>query len=169
MAGVLAAAVQIAIWGVQCCPTPCACESSLCGCTLVPDGLTYYAVVPAQSYVSQDAFILTANISLEYEKSEVNAGFFYSSAEQREALVAAERKYTDERCQKIIELKKKVSRSHCAKQPGHVATSALVQWHASNIYRHECSCMRCAMLVAANVHIKLARRHVEHTPVAGGC
>jgi hypothetical protein len=57
---------------------------------------------------AQDAYILTANISLEYEKAEVNAGFFYSSAEQREALVAAERKYTDERCRKVIELKKKV-------------------------------------------------------------
>ena len=56
----------------------------------------------------QDAYILTANISLEYEKAEVNAGFFYSSAEQREALVAAERAYTDERCRKVIELKKKV-------------------------------------------------------------
>jgi len=58
--------------------------------------------------VPQDAYILTANISLEYEKAEVNAGFFYSSAEQREALVKAERAYTDERCRKVIELKKKV-------------------------------------------------------------
>jgi T-complex protein 1 subunit zeta len=56
----------------------------------------------------QDAYILTANISLEYEKAEVNAGFFYSSAEQRESLVKAERAYTDERCRKVIELKKKV-------------------------------------------------------------
>lgn len=46
--------------------------------------------------------------SLEYEKSEVNSGFFYSSADQREKLVAAERAYTDERVHKIIELKKKV-------------------------------------------------------------
>jgi T-complex protein 1 subunit zeta len=56
----------------------------------------------------QDAYILTANISLEYEKAEVNAGFFYSSAEQRESLVAAERAYTDERCRRVIELKKQV-------------------------------------------------------------
>lgn len=61
----------------------------------------------------QNAYILTANISLEYEKAEVNAGFFYSSAEQREALVAAERRYTDERCQRVIELKKKVSDGVC--------------------------------------------------------
>lgn len=40
---------------------------------------------------SRPVWILTANIGLEYERSEVNAGFFYSSAEQREKLVAAER------------------------------------------------------------------------------
>ena len=43
-----------------------------------------------------------------YEKSEVNSGFFYSNAEQREKLVAAEREYTDVRVHKIIELKRKV-------------------------------------------------------------
>ncbi len=115
--------------------------------------------------VEGEVFILTCNISLEYEKSEVNsgarspgpplrslgpwggralpqsidavgggglrstpqrcalmcsggggrpvvrvrrAGFFYSSAEQREKLVAAERAWTDERVNKIIELKRKV-------------------------------------------------------------
>jgi T-complex protein 1 subunit zeta len=56
----------------------------------------------------ENCYILTANISLEYEKAEVNAGFFYSSAEQREKLVAAERAYTDERCRRVIELKRQV-------------------------------------------------------------
>ena len=54
------------------------------------------------------AFILNCNISLEYEKSEVNSGFFYSSADQRERLVAAERAVTDARVHKVIELKRKV-------------------------------------------------------------
>lgn len=40
--------------------------------------------------------------------SEINAGFFYSNAEQREAMVAAERRQVDERVRKIIELKNKV-------------------------------------------------------------
>ncbi|KAJ6397241.1 hypothetical protein OIU84_016995 [Salix udensis] len=40
---------------------------------------------------AKNCFILTCNVSLEYEKSEINAGFFYSNAEQREAMVAAER------------------------------------------------------------------------------
>mmetsp|Transcript_3784 Transcript_3784/g.10894 ORF Transcript_3784/g.10894 Transcript_3784/m.10894 type:complete len:533 (-) Transcript_3784:196-1794(-) len=56
----------------------------------------------------RNCFVLTANISLEYEKSEVNSGFFYSSAEQRERLVRAERQVTDERVQKVIDLKNKV-------------------------------------------------------------
>mmetsp|Transcript_9051 Transcript_9051/g.18297 ORF Transcript_9051/g.18297 Transcript_9051/m.18297 type:complete len:536 (-) Transcript_9051:1350-2957(-) len=56
----------------------------------------------------KDAYVLTCNVSLEYEKSEVNAGFFYSSAQQREAMVAAERQVVDERVNKIIALKKQV-------------------------------------------------------------
>ena len=61
----------------------------------------------------EDAFILTCNVSLEYEKSEVNSGFFYSSADQREKLVAAERAVVDARVQKIIDLKRQArSRTH---------------------------------------------------------
>jgi hypothetical protein len=40
--------------------------------------------------------------------SEINAGFFYSNAEQREKMVAAERRQVDERVKQIIELKNKV-------------------------------------------------------------
>ncbi|KAF7129609.1 hypothetical protein RHSIM_Rhsim10G0066200 [Rhododendron simsii] len=43
-----------------------------------------------------------------FKGSKVNAGFFYSSAEQREAMVTAERRSVDERVKKIIELKNKV-------------------------------------------------------------
>ncbi|XP_061722810.1 T-complex protein 1 subunit zeta [Cydia pomonella] len=56
----------------------------------------------------ENAYILTCNVSLEYEKTEVNSGFFYKSAEDREKLVAAERDFIDQRVQKIIALKKKV-------------------------------------------------------------
>uniref|UniRef100_A0A8C0MAW3 Chaperonin containing TCP1 subunit 6A n=2 Tax=Canis lupus familiaris TaxID=9615 RepID=A0A8C0MAW3_CANLF len=44
----------------------------------------------------EDAYILTCNVSLEYEKTE------------REKLVKAERKFIEDRVKKIIELKKKV-------------------------------------------------------------
>ncbi|KAM6163306.1 T-complex protein 1 subunit zeta-2 isoform 2-T2 [Rhynchocyon petersi] len=56
----------------------------------------------------EDAFILTCNVSLEYEKTEVSSGFFYKTAEEKEKIVKAERKFIDGRVQKIIDLKKKV-------------------------------------------------------------
>ena len=68
----------------------------------------------------QDAYILTLNVSLEYEKrfaqgllysfidSEINSGFFYSSAEQREKLVESERRHVDLKIAKLIEFKKSV-------------------------------------------------------------
>merc|ERR1719343_1297119 len=56
----------------------------------------------------ENCYILTLNVSLEYEKSEVNAGFFYSNPEQRDKLIESERKFTDEKVKKIIELKRKV-------------------------------------------------------------
>lgn len=56
----------------------------------------------------EDAYVLTCNVSLEYEKTEVNSGFFYKSAMEREKLVSAERKFIEDRVQKIIALKNKV-------------------------------------------------------------
>ncbi|CAJ0950059.1 unnamed protein product [Ranitomeya imitator] len=56
----------------------------------------------------EDAYILTCNVSLEYEKTEVNSGFFYKSAEEREKLVKAERKFIEERVKKIVALKETV-------------------------------------------------------------
>ena len=60
-------------------------------------------------YRLENCYILTCNVSLEYEKTEVNSGFFYKSAEDREKLVVAERKFIEDRVAKIIELKKKVN------------------------------------------------------------
>merc|ERR1719464_1320118 len=62
----------------------------------------------------ENCYILTCNVSLEYEKTEVNSGFFYKSAEDREKLVVAERKFIEDRVQKIIELKRKL----CTKENG---------------------------------------------------
>merc|ERR1711959_506711 len=56
----------------------------------------------------KDCFVFTCNIELEYEKTEVNSSFYYNSAEQREKMIESERKVVDERCKKIIELKKQV-------------------------------------------------------------
>jgi len=56
----------------------------------------------------ENCYVFACNVELEYEKTEVNSQFFYNSAEQREKMVEAERKVVDDRCRKIIELKKKV-------------------------------------------------------------
>lgn len=56
----------------------------------------------------KNAYILTCNVSLEYEKSEVTSGLFYKTAEEREKFLSAEREFIDQRVRKIIELKKKV-------------------------------------------------------------
>lgn len=63
---------------------------------------------PDMSKRVEDAFVLTLNVSLEYEKSEINSSFFYSSAEQREKLVESERKFVDARLAKLVALKKLV-------------------------------------------------------------
>ncbi|VEL26934.1 unnamed protein product, partial [Protopolystoma xenopodis] len=55
-----------------------------------------------------NAFILICNVSLEYEKTEVNAGFYYKSAEERAIFAKSERAFIDQRVSKIIELKRKV-------------------------------------------------------------
>lgn len=56
----------------------------------------------------KNAKILILNVSLEYEKTEVNSGFFYSNAKQREELIQSERKFIDEKLRKIIDLKNTV-------------------------------------------------------------
>lgn len=56
----------------------------------------------------KNCHILTCNVSLEYEKTEVHSGFYFATAEQRERLVASERALTDQRCQRIIDLKRLV-------------------------------------------------------------
>jgi len=63
---------------------------------------------PNMAKRSENCFILTANIGMEWEKTEVNSSFFWSSAEQREKLVAAERKHVNDKVRSVIALKKKV-------------------------------------------------------------
>ena len=63
-----------------------------------------------------NCWILTCNVSLEYEKTEVHSGFYFANAEQRDRLIMSERILTDQRCMKIIELKRQV----CTKGEGFV-------------------------------------------------
>lgn len=52
-----------------------------------------------------NCYILILNVSLEYEKSETNSTFVYSTAQERDELVAAERKFTDDKVRAIIDFK----------------------------------------------------------------
>lgn len=56
----------------------------------------------------RNCYILTCNVSMEYEKSEVNSGFFYKTAEEREKMVQAEREFIEQRVRKIVTLKKRL-------------------------------------------------------------
>jgi len=55
--------------------------------------------------------ILACNVSLEYEKSEIASGFYYSNAEQREKLIESERKFTDDKVRQVIAFKRKVCKN----------------------------------------------------------
>lgn len=63
---------------------------------------------PEMPKMLKNVHILCANVSLEYEKTEVHSAFYFSTPDQRERLVASERALCDEKCQKIIDFKNKV-------------------------------------------------------------
>lgn len=63
---------------------------------------------PNMAKRSENCFILILNVSLEYEKSEINAGHFYKTAEERTKLTLAERKFTDDKVREIIAFKNSV-------------------------------------------------------------
>lgn len=55
--------------------------------------------------------------------SEVNSGFFYSSAEQRDKLIESERKFIDNRLKKIVEFKESVCSEEAGEKRGFVLVS----------------------------------------------
>ena len=63
---------------------------------------------PDMPKVLEKCHIMTCNVTFEYEKTEVQSGFFYSSAEEREKLVESERKWLDERCKTVIDFKNSI-------------------------------------------------------------
>ena len=62
----------------------------------------------------EDVYILTCNFSLEYERTEFTSGFYYKDPAQKAKMAEAERRTSDERIRKIIELKNQV----CTKENG---------------------------------------------------
>lgn len=63
---------------------------------------------PDMPKVLTNCHIMTCNVTFEYEKTEVQSGFFYSNAEEREKLVESERKWLDERCRAVVDFKRTV-------------------------------------------------------------
>merc|ERR1712086_899115 len=72
---------------------------------LVLDHGGRYSELPSSM---ENCYIMCLNVSLEYEKTEVHSGFFWSNAEQREKLIASEREFTDSKVRQIVELKRKL-------------------------------------------------------------
>ncbi|KAK1349506.1 subunit zeta of T-complex protein 1 [Hamiltosporidium tvaerminnensis] len=56
----------------------------------------------------ENVVVMITNLSLEYEKPEINAQFLYSSAEQRDSLVGSERKFIFQRAKCIAEFAKEL-------------------------------------------------------------
>jgi len=63
---------------------------------------------PDMSSYIENVHVLTCNVSMEYEKTEISAGFFYSSAEEREKFIDSENKFTQETVKKVIDFKRRV-------------------------------------------------------------
>jgi len=55
----------------------------------------------------KNCFILTCNVGLEFEKTEVNSQFLVEDPKKRQDLIEAERKTVDDKVKQIIALKKK--------------------------------------------------------------
>lgn len=60
---------------------------------------------PGMAKRSEKAAIFVCNFSLEYEKAINNSTMMYKSTAHRDRLVAAERKYTDDKVRKVIQFK----------------------------------------------------------------
>lgn len=72
---------------------------------------------PDMPKVLVNCHVMTCNVSFEYEKTEVQSGFFYSNADEREKLVESERKWLDERCRAVLDFKKSVCKEGEVRSP----------------------------------------------------
>ncbi len=60
----------------------------------------------------KNCYILTCNVNLEDEQTEVAGGFFFENAKQREELFSTERAFVDRKVKKVIDLKRKVCKDN---------------------------------------------------------
>lgn len=89
---------------------------------------------PDMPKVLKSCHIMTCNVTFEYEKTEVQSGFFYSNAEEREKLVESERKWLDERCKAVIDFKRSVCKDHEVRTKDHVCKQRMIPIIDSSIF-----------------------------------
>lgn len=63
---------------------------------------------PNMGHRMDNVFIFILNVSLEYERSENTAGLYWKNAEERAKMVAAERKFTDDKVRQVIAFKNEI-------------------------------------------------------------
>ncbi|KAG9510203.1 Protein unc-13-like A, partial [Fragariocoptes setiger] len=110
---------------------------------------------PDMPKMIKNAYVLAMNVSLEYEKTTVHSTFVYKSAEERDRLVEAERKYIDDRCKKIIALKQQV----CGKDEGFFV------YNMQGIDPNSLDMLARAGIVALR---RAKRRNMERVPLCCG-
>lgn len=109
----------------------------------------------------ENCYILTCNVSLEYEKSEVNAGFFYSNSAQKDKLAASERKLVDEKVKQVIALKKMV----CTDDDGNDNGKTFVLINQKGIDPPSLDMLAKENIIALR---RAKRRNMERLPLAVG-
>ena len=86
---------------------------------------------PDMPSVLNNCKIMTCNVSLEYEKTETQSGFYYSTAEEREALVESERKWLDERCRQVVDFKRRVCKEGEVR-PRKIGRLQNIEWNSTS-------------------------------------
>ena len=79
---------------------------------------TFTFTLALHPYVPMFSTLTPSHLHTQTYHSEVHSGFFYKSATEREKLVAAERKFVDDKVQQVIDLKKKVHSLCCMLRSG---------------------------------------------------
>jgi len=76
---------------------------------IVMDHAARHPFMPKEA---KNCYILTCNVSMEYEKTEVNAKVMYSSSTDRVEMADGEREYIDKRARQIVALKHQVCKNN---------------------------------------------------------
>lgn len=112
---------------------------------------------PSMKKRAENCYILCCNIGMEWEKTEVNSAFFWSSAEEREKLVQAERRHVDSKVKKIVALQEEIQRDD--------PTATLVVVNQNGIDPISLDMLQKAGIMGIR---RAKRRNMERIPLACG-